>query len=100
MEMKPIEEQIILVTGSTDGIGKITARKLAKMGAAVFVHGRSRDKCEATVQEIHQETGSEKLKYSVGDFSSLSPDSHRRREPQRSKITVAFQTSSCRTTSR
>jgi NAD(P)-dependent dehydrogenase (short-subunit alcohol dehydrogenase family) len=37
--MKPIQEQVILATGSTDGIGKITARKLAEMGATVLVHG-------------------------------------------------------------
>lgn len=30
--MRSIEEQVILVTGATDGIGKITARKLAEMG--------------------------------------------------------------------
>jgi NAD(P)-dependent dehydrogenase (short-subunit alcohol dehydrogenase family) len=70
--MCPIEEQVLLVTGSTDGIGKITARKLALLGASVLVHGRSREKCTSTVKEIRESTGSQKLDYYVGDLSSLS----------------------------
>jgi len=70
--MKPIEEQTILVTGSTDGIGKITARKLARMGATVLLHGRSREKCETTAGEIREATGNNKLKAYVRDLSSLS----------------------------
>lgn len=30
----------VLVTGSTDGIGRYTAMNLAQMGAKVLVHGR------------------------------------------------------------
>lgn len=70
--MKPIEEQIVLVTGSTDGIGRITARKLAQMGATVLVHGRSLEKCSTTVNEIREYTGNKKLKSYVRDLSSLS----------------------------
>ena len=39
---------LVLVTGSTDGIGRQTAFDLAKQGADVIVHGRSADKVEAT----------------------------------------------------
>jgi NAD(P)-dependent dehydrogenase (short-subunit alcohol dehydrogenase family) len=70
--MPPVETQVILVTGSTDGIGKITAWKLARMGKTVLVHGRSREKCESTVRALRKDTGSEKLGYYVGDLSSLS----------------------------
>jgi NAD(P)-dependent dehydrogenase (short-subunit alcohol dehydrogenase family) len=70
--MNPIEEQIILVTGSTDGIGRITAEKLTGMGATVLVHGRSRDKCTATLRAIRENTGSNKLRYYVADLSSLA----------------------------
>ncbi|MCF8079994.1 MAG: SDR family NAD(P)-dependent oxidoreductase [Desulfobacterales bacterium] len=70
--MKPIEEQIILVTGSTDGIGKITARKLAEKGATVLILGRSRQKCEDTAGEIRQGAGNDKVQNYVGDLSSLA----------------------------
>lgn len=70
--MRPIQEQIILVTGSTDGIGKITARELARMGATVFVHGRSSEKCATTVKAISEHTGSQKLGLYAADLSSLS----------------------------
>ena len=33
--MKPIEEQVILLTGSTDGIGKITAQKQRRISAVL-----------------------------------------------------------------
>jgi len=69
--MRPIEEQTILVTGSTDGIGRIAVEKLAQKGANVLVHGRNAEKCAATVKEIREKTGSQKLSYYLGDLSSL-----------------------------
>ena len=34
----------ILITGSTDGIGKLAAIKLSKDGHQILVHGRSSEK--------------------------------------------------------
>jgi NAD(P)-dependent dehydrogenase (short-subunit alcohol dehydrogenase family) len=70
--MKRISEMTVLVTGSTDGIGKRTALGLAGKGARVLVHGRDRRKCEATVREIGAVTGSRALEYHTADFSSLA----------------------------
>lgn len=42
----------ILVTGSTDGIGKLTAERLAEQGHKVLVHGRTASKVEALVQSL------------------------------------------------
>ena len=42
----------ILITGSTDGIGKLTATKLAAGGHHVLLHGRTATKVEATAAEI------------------------------------------------
>jgi NAD(P)-dependent dehydrogenase (short-subunit alcohol dehydrogenase family) len=69
--MKPVSEQSILITGATDGIGRITAERLAQMGARVLLHGRDPKKCRAARDEIRRETGSDKLECYVADFSSL-----------------------------
>lgn len=66
-----IDEQVILITGSTDGIGKQTAIGLARMGATVLLHGRNREKCIRVKKEIERKTGSDKLRYYVADFGSL-----------------------------
>lgn len=45
----------MLVTGSTDGIGKQIALGLGKGGAQVFVHGRSRPKVDAAIADLQEE---------------------------------------------
>ena len=42
----------ILITGATDGIGLLTARKLADAGHTVLLHGRSQDKLAAAVAQV------------------------------------------------
>lgn len=61
----------ILITGSTDGIGKLTATKLAKEGHTVYVHGRNPEKLSATISEIKAATGNENVEGFVADLSDL-----------------------------
>jgi NAD(P)-dependent dehydrogenase (short-subunit alcohol dehydrogenase family) len=61
--------KICLVTGATGGIGLVTARALAQMGAHVVVAGRSEQKCEAAVAHIRAETGSDAVEYLLADLS-------------------------------
>ena len=61
----------ILVTGATDGLGKRVALELAGRGATVLVHGRDRRRCEAALEEIRRQTGSEGSHYYLADLSSL-----------------------------
>ena len=42
--MRPLDEQTILVTGSTDGHGRRVAEELVGRGATVLVHGRDLEK--------------------------------------------------------
>jgi NAD(P)-dependent dehydrogenase (short-subunit alcohol dehydrogenase family) len=49
------ERRVALVTGSTDGIGRATARALAAAGMKVIVHGRSKPKVDATLAELTAE---------------------------------------------
>lgn len=70
--MKRVDELTVLVTGSTDGIGKRTALDLAGTGSRVLIHGRSPDRGERTLREIEEATGSGKLEYYNADLSSLA----------------------------
>lgn len=62
----------ILITGSTDGIGKRTAEILANMGHKVIIHGRNKNKCITTVEEIKEATGNSLIEYLVADLSSFT----------------------------
>jgi NAD(P)-dependent dehydrogenase (short-subunit alcohol dehydrogenase family) len=70
--MTPIENQTILITGSTDGLGRATARELAERGAAVLIHGRDQKRIEATLEEIGEATRNRKLKGYRADLSELA----------------------------
>ncbi|XP_070535559.1 retinol dehydrogenase 13-like [Ptychodera flava] len=63
--------RVYLVTGSTDGIGRHTAIRLAQAGGTVLVHGRNRVKGEKVVEEIKTATGNPNVELFVADLSSL-----------------------------
>jgi len=46
--MRGLEKKIVLVTGSARGIGFAVAEELLKAGACVALHGRSRERTEAS----------------------------------------------------
>ena len=69
--MKPIQEQTILITGATDGLGKEVARRLAKRGARVLLHGRNPEKGKQVMDEIARESDVKRLRYYNADLSSL-----------------------------
>jgi NAD(P)-dependent dehydrogenase (short-subunit alcohol dehydrogenase family) len=70
--MREISEQVILVTGATDGLGRGVAADLASRGATVLLHGRSPERIERTLAELRDETGSDKLRTYRADFASLA----------------------------
>lgn len=65
-------KKTILITGSTDGIGKEAAQKLAKDGHQIIVHGRNKEKVEATVETLIDETNNQDILACVADLSELS----------------------------
>jgi NAD(P)-dependent dehydrogenase (short-subunit alcohol dehydrogenase family) len=70
--MRSLEQCVVLVTGSTDGLGKQIAHAVAVAGGSVVLHGRDEAKLEATLRDIREGTASERLTSYLADFSSLS----------------------------
>jgi NAD(P)-dependent dehydrogenase (short-subunit alcohol dehydrogenase family) len=60
----------VLVTGSTDGLGRAVARALAAEGAHVIVHGRTAEGGQSLVDEITR-SGVGSASFHAADFTSL-----------------------------
>lgn len=63
--------RVVLVTGSTSGLGRGVARRLAELGAHVIVHGRDRARGEEIVAEIEAGTPGS-ARFYAADFASLA----------------------------
>ncbi|MDI6002382.1 SDR family NAD(P)-dependent oxidoreductase [Cobetia marina] len=61
----------ILITGSTDGIGLVTAKALLERGHRVLIHGRSEQKVNGVVAELAALAGAERVAGFVADLSDL-----------------------------
>jgi len=68
--VRPLDEQTILITGSTDGLGLATAERLARRGAEVLVHGRSEQKLERALAKLGADRGA-RVRGFLADLSSL-----------------------------
>ena len=62
-------EPLILVTGSTDGIGKATAAGLAAGGAEVILHGRDEKKGKRVQRELAQMAGNGRPDLVIADYT-------------------------------
>ena len=55
--MTRLDGKTALITGSTDGVGRVVAKRLGKSGARVLVHGRNRERGARLVAEIKEAGG-------------------------------------------
>jgi NAD(P)-dependent dehydrogenase (short-subunit alcohol dehydrogenase family) len=62
--------KVVLITGSTDGLGRDVALRVAALGARVIIHGRNQERGKAVVEEITK-AGKGSAKFYAADFSSL-----------------------------
>ena len=69
--MAALNEKVILVTGSTSGIGLESAVALAQTGATVVMVGRDPARSEAALAEVKRRSGSAKVELLLADLSSL-----------------------------
>jgi NAD(P)-dependent dehydrogenase (short-subunit alcohol dehydrogenase family) len=70
--MRPLEQQTILITGATNGLGKALARELVERGSTVLLHGRSQERIDAAIAEIGQTTAGDGIIPYLADLSSLA----------------------------
>jgi NAD(P)-dependent dehydrogenase (short-subunit alcohol dehydrogenase family) len=66
-----MDGKTVLITGSTDGVGRYVAAKLAASGARVLIHGRDSARAETLIEEIRRAGGGEPTFYQA-DLSSLA----------------------------
>lgn len=69
--MRPLNEQTILITGATDGLGQALAGELARAGATLLVHGRDEGRGRHTVEALRGESGNDRVHWLRADLSSL-----------------------------
>ena len=72
MELFDLSGQVALITGSSRGIGKAIAIRMAEHGAKVVVSSRKLDACQQVVEEINQRHGEERAIACAANISSKS----------------------------
>jgi NAD(P)-dependent dehydrogenase (short-subunit alcohol dehydrogenase family) len=68
--MTSLKGKTALVTGSTDGVGRVVAERLGQMGARVLVHGRDQARGERVVAAIKAAGGS--AEFLEADLAALA----------------------------
>jgi NAD(P)-dependent dehydrogenase (short-subunit alcohol dehydrogenase family) len=57
MQLKPVEEQVVVLMGASSGIGRETALRFAERGAKVVVSARGKEGLNSLVEEIRGKGG-------------------------------------------
>lgn len=71
-----LRDRIILITGSSDGIGKALALHAASLGAQIILHGRSVPKLEKVYDAIEAINGAPRPSIAVLDLESANAESY------------------------
>jgi NAD(P)-dependent dehydrogenase (short-subunit alcohol dehydrogenase family) len=72
MQLKPVEEQVVVLMGASSGIGRETALRFAKRGAKVVVSARGKEGLDTLVEEIRGEGGEATAVFAeVTDFEQV-----------------------------
>ncbi|MEQ9124382.1 MAG: SDR family NAD(P)-dependent oxidoreductase, partial [Alphaproteobacteria bacterium] len=64
-----MDRKICLITGATDGIGRVVARELGKEGWTLALVARNAQKGERVARELRQECGNEEIYFKQADLS-------------------------------
>ncbi|MGQ0714775.1 MAG: SDR family oxidoreductase [Gemmatimonadaceae bacterium] len=67
-QLKPIDEQVVVITGASSGIGLVTAKRAAQQGASVVLAARNENDLRSAVDQIRAAGG--RAIYRVADVSN------------------------------
>ncbi len=70
--MADMRGKVALITGATNGIGRVTALELAKMGATTVIISRKPERVQRTVDEIRHVSGNPQVEGLVADLSLMA----------------------------
>ena len=72
-ELFDLTGKVVIVTGSTKGIGRAMVEGLARAGASVVVSSRKQDLCDEVAKEVANATGAEVLGLAchVGEWDAI-----------------------------
>jgi short-subunit dehydrogenase len=68
LKLKPINRQVVVITGATSGIGLTTARLAARQGARLMLIARNEDALEELVAELT--AAGTQAEYAVADVAN------------------------------
>jgi NAD(P)-dependent dehydrogenase (short-subunit alcohol dehydrogenase family) len=69
---RPVEDEVVLITGATSGLGQALASALTAKGATVLLHGRDQVRGQAVVAALRQATGNDRVAFYGADLASLA----------------------------
>jgi len=67
-----LKGKVFLVTGATEGIGKVAALEFARRGAQVVLVGRNPEKSERVLAQLESQSQNDQLELLLGDMSKLA----------------------------
>eukprot|EP01116_Phalansterium_solitarium_P014587 TRINITY_DN32312_c0_g1_i1.p1 TRINITY_DN32312_c0_g1~~TRINITY_DN32312_c0_g1_i1.p1 ORF type:complete len:332 (-),score=46.53 TRINITY_DN32312_c0_g1_i1:52-981(-) len=71
VEGADLSGKVFIITGGNSGIGRETARVVAKQGAHVIIAARSLERAQAAAEDITKITGNQKVEAMLLDLASL-----------------------------
>ena len=70
-DLRRIDGKVVLVTGATAGLGLAAAEGFARLGATVWLVGRSRERAEQARAAVIERSGNDRVQIGLCDLSSL-----------------------------
>lgn len=72
LEGKDLQGRVVVITGATSGLGLVTARALARLGASIEVVARNAGKADALCAQLRKDTGNPNVRFVVAELGHLA----------------------------